>query len=193
MRSTLFDMEKKQLRQYVIQQIKSLDKNEKEAHSQRICSEIIHTNEWQNRDILFAYYPLESEIDIRILLYKAWESSETPLALPCISGKRMNFYRVDWDMRDKMKLNNRGILEPLTDWEKLEPDNFSNPLMIIPGLAFTLSGKRLGRGGGFYDRYLGRDTIILKDLTKWAAAYPCQLGEDFPIEPHDISLDKIFF
>ena len=59
---------------------------------------------------------------------------------------------------------------------------------IIPGLAFTRDGKRLGYGGGWYDRFLASAP---KDAVKIGVAYSFQILDDLPAEPHDIALTGI--
>lgn len=77
----------------------------------------------------------------------------------------------------------RGILESngpvFTDLDAID-------LAVIPGLAFTASGKRLGRGKGCYDRLLSR----LK-CRKLGLCFPFQILEDIPCEAHDYSVDTV--
>ncbi|KAF5402236.1 hypothetical protein PHET_03884 [Paragonimus heterotremus] len=71
-------------------------------------------------------------------------------------------------------------------------------LVIVPGLAFTRNGKRLGRGGGYYDRYLNwcRARSSTSELN-WpmlvALAFEEQLMEELPTQPHDVQVDRVFF
>lgn len=78
-----------------------------------------------------------------------------------------------------------GILEP-TDADVVEPKSVS--AWIIPGLAFTRGGKRLGYGGGWYDRFLASAP---KGAVKIGVAYSFQIVGDLPAEPHDIPLTDI--
>ena len=59
---------------------------------------------------------------------------------------------------------------------------------IVPGLAFTIGGKRLGYGGGWYDRLLAD---AAPDALKLGVAYRCQIVDELPVESHDILLDGI--
>jgi 5-formyltetrahydrofolate cyclo-ligase len=71
-------------------------------------------------------------------------------------------------------------------WERVEPGNVD--LALIPGLAFDTSGRRLGRGRGYYDRLLGdRGFRAIK-----AGLCPeDRLLTEIPIEPHDVLMDLI--
>lgn len=61
-------------------------------------------------------------------------------------------------------------------------------LVVVPGLAFTDDGRRLGQGGGHYDRFLPR---LRPDCRTVGAAYGEQLLDDLPTEPHDVRLDLV--
>jgi 5-formyltetrahydrofolate cyclo-ligase len=60
-------------------------------------------------------------------------------------------------------------------------------LILVPGMAFDLSGNRLGRGQGFYDRILAEVSGI-----KCGVCHNFQLLENIPTEPHDAQVDFIF-
>lgn len=78
-----------------------------------------------------------------------------------------------------------GIREP-ADADIVEPKNVY--AWIIPGLAFTRGGKRLGYGGGWYDRFLASAP---KGAVKIGVAHPFQIVDDLPAEPHDIPLADV--
>ncbi len=91
-------------------------------------------------------------------------------------------------------------LARLTDWSEVRrgPMNVREPrhgevvppsavaTWLVPGLAFTLSGRRLGYGGGWYDRLM-----VGTPGTKIGVAYSFQVVEDLPVAPHDISVDEV--
>lgn len=85
----------------------------------------------------------------------------------------------------KLRRGPMGIREPV-DADVVEPKEVS--AWIIPGLAFTRGGKRLGYGGGWYDRLLASAP---KDAAKIGVAYSFQIVDDFPAEPHDIPLTDV--
>jgi 5-formyltetrahydrofolate cyclo-ligase len=61
--------------------------------------------------------------------------------------------------------------------------------IIVPGLAFTKAGQRLGRGGGYYDRYLAS---LPSTTQKIGVCFALQLVDGLPIEPHDQKMDAVF-
>ena len=78
-----------------------------------------------------------------------------------------------------------GILEP-AEAEIVSPKAVE--VWLVPGLAFTRSGKRLGYGGGWYDRLLAKAS---KASLKLGIAHAFQVVDDLPSEPHDVLLSKV--
>ena len=78
-----------------------------------------------------------------------------------------------------------SILEP-AEADIVKPSDVE--VWIVPGLAFTKDGKRLGYGGGWYDRFLASAP---KGAVKIGVAYSFQIVDDLPAEPHDIQLTDV--
>ena len=79
--------------------------------------------------------------------------------------------------------NALNILEPENPIKINEVDVF-----LVPGVAFTVSGKRLGRGGGYYDKLLSK----YPDTLKIGITLNERIMQDLPTESHDISMDYVF-
>ena len=77
-----------------------------------------------------------------------------------------------------------GILEPtgklFTDYEKID-------VVVVPGMAFDKEGHRLGRGKGYYDRFLAK----IRNTYKIGLCFPWQLVDNVPTDEHDILMDEI--
>lgn len=115
---------------------------------------------YKNAETVFAFVSCGLEIDTSIILHRALEDKKR-LAVPrVISDTEMDFFYLQDDVPLKNQLVSGAftILEPAEFLERLEPlkVNSSASLMIVPGLAFTKDGVRLGKGKGFYDRYFKR-------------------------------------
>jgi 5-formyltetrahydrofolate cyclo-ligase len=67
-------------------------------------------------------------------------------------------------------------------------DPRSIDVVIVPGLAFTASGERLGQGGGWYDRFLAETR---EDCTVIGVAFAEQIVDEIPCEPHDRRVDVV--
>lgn len=135
-------------------------------------SRLIH---WPQTRIVAAYMNLPSEPDLQPL---RWAEQHTVL-LPRIEGKHLVFYAVQ--RNEQLQRGSFGIMEP--DPTQCEPANFRAAEMIfVPGLAFTTSGQRLGRGRGYYDRILA---VLPPQTLRLGVCFHCQLVKNLPTEPHD--------
>ncbi len=132
--------------------------------------------------LIGGFWPIQSEIDPRSLM-AALEAQGHKLALPCTprKGKPLTFR--SWQVGEKLKVGPHNTREPFPEKDEVFPD-----LVLVPLLAFTQTGMRLGYGGGFYDRTLER----LRDRQQVFAcgvAYAAQEASILPTESHDARLD----
>lgn len=127
----------------------------------RIIVEKLLATEWYRKsEILLSYCSIHSEVDTRELNERI-QADGKQLFLPRIDAgeKTMCFYKVE-DLK-KLKKGNFGVPEPRGSEsveQVMESGAFSKEkiLMVMPGVAFDTKRRRLGYGGGFYDRYLQR-------------------------------------
>ena len=77
----------------------------------------------------------------------------------------------------------KQVAEPEHDVDPSWPD-----VVIVPGLALTAAGHRLGQGGGWYDRFLAD---VRHDCLTVGVCFRVQLLDEVPLEPHDIALDHV--
>ncbi len=136
---------------------------------------------------VLAFYPLRSEPDIRPVLHE-WLGSGVRLALPRVEsdGSAMSAYGVGADI-DSLPESRWGVREPDPSLHPSIPPA-SLDLALVPGVAFTRTGERLGRGGGHYDRFLA--SLTDRTLTV-GVCRPFQLLDDLPREPHDRPVARV--
>lgn len=135
---------------------------------------------------VFSYAALPQEFDTAAI-NRMVPADGKVLALPRIIGPgRMAFFAVTPDMT--LIPNRCGINEPPPDAPAADPATLPGALILVPGLAFTLSGKRLGRGGGFYDRCL---TGVFSRLHLWGLCYGAQIRGHIPSGPHDVPVTAV--
>ncbi|MGA3170511.1 MAG: 5-formyltetrahydrofolate cyclo-ligase [Chthoniobacteraceae bacterium] len=147
-----------------------------------ICRQIMALPEWAAAQTVALYVPQPTEPDL--------------MALLGADGKRCCFPRVRGDDElDFHECHSPGLLRP-GRWRLLEPEPERCPivpdtginLFLIPGLAFTRSGGRLGRGSGFYDRFLKRADAR---AAKIGVCFHPQLVPSLPLEDHDRNMDMV--
>ena len=148
-----------------------------------------------DRGTVFAFLPTKYEIDTIPLIRSALEKGMT-VAVPRVHEKEMHFHQIT-SADGPFEKGPFGIREPPGNSPSVFPPAFPFPLLVlVPGLAFTRSGDRLGKGGGYYDRFLAgllaafpeeRKNIILA-----GAAWSVQIVDSIPVESHDIPVNCLY-
>jgi len=129
------------------------------------------------------FSPLPDEVDISPLL----RITDCRVVLPRVADNpdgepEMEFYDFD---PSAMARGAYGIDEPQCD-ASCPPELID--LMVVPGMAFTRDGARLGRGKGYYDRYIAREGFRARRI---GVCFRHQLLPELPAEPHDIPMDAV--
>ena len=152
--------------------------------SARICATIAALPQWQvaRRVALFAPQPREPDIE------QLWAQ---------VAGKMVAYPRVE---NETLVLHSVGSLHELQSgkWGLREPAADSASLIVpqsvdvilVPGIAFTRTGARCGRGGGYYDRLLSE---LAPSAFKIGVCFPLQLVGELPTEPHDYWVDRVIW
>lgn len=134
--------------------------------------------------LIGGYWPLENEMDIRPLLTALSEAGFS-ISLPRVETKATPLIFRHWEPLDSLRRGVYGVREPSSDKLIAEPT-----FLLLPLLAFTPGGKRLGYGGGYYDRTL--EAMRRKgDVFACGVAYAGQETDDLPTDAHDQPLDGI--
>lgn len=114
-------------------------------------------------------------------MLERWSAGKR-IVVPRVEGDVMSFY----DYRPDVLADGAfGIREPQSG-TPCPPGEID--LIVVPGVAFTPDGVRLGRGRGYYDRYLSLPEFR---AAKIGVCYRHQLEERLPAEPHDIRMDAV--
>lgn len=174
---TSFD--KRTIRRAVRADIAKLSDAEKENLSAQIFSSIAELQQVRQASVVAIFASLPDEPQTAAIIEQLAQSKR--LVLPRIEGDEMEFY----DISEGLHEGAFGIMEPLAT-TPIAPSEID--VMIVPGVAFTCKGARLGRGKGFYDKYLTRNGFRAYTI---GACFPCQIVEDIPTEQHDKIVDKV--
>lgn len=137
---------------------------------------------------LLAFLALPGEPDPERLL-QAWLDEGKTLWLPRLIGAgRMAFYPVD-HLAGPWEIHRWGLKEPLAGPRTWSESESGPAVLLVPGLAFDRAGGRLGRGGGFYDRFLAG--LPPSGLSRILGLCPYPLDKKIPLEPHDIRVQGL--
>jgi 5-formyltetrahydrofolate cyclo-ligase len=156
--------------------------------SKRLCEAIIRRLDEVARDVeprrplvVLAFCGVGSEPDTSSLLHQLYDHGHV-VALPRVGD--LDLSAVEWTPDSPMPIGDFGIPSPIG--EHVEAATID--VAVVPGLAFTRDGHRLGQGGGFYDRYL---PALRADCLTIGACFAEQLVDHLPIEAHDRTLDVV--
>lgn len=189
--------------------IKSLceqNKGQLSEQSVRICQSILASPQYKNAEQIFAYMALADEVDLGEVIKAALHDGKK-VALPKITdfeqGLMQFFYlEAEQALNNQTESGTLGISEP--DPQVLQPVDAntlkdSSVLILVPGRAFTKEGDRLGRGKGFYDRFLSnrllrcaRNDEALLNVTVAGVCFDFQIKKSLPVDDRDIRMDLVF-
>ena len=172
--------DKRKVRQAVRAEISKLSAEEKTTLSSQIFNKIAALEEVEKASVIAIFVALHDEPQTSDFIEQL-SCKKKRVVVPRIEGDEMDFY----DISEGITTGAFGIMEPITT-TPVEPNEID--VMIVPGVAFTHNGTRLGRGKGFYDKYLSRKGFRAYTI---GVCYPCQIVKDIPAEAHDKLLDSV--
>lgn len=185
--TTALRQRKQALRKEILGRRAGLDRAERSRLSRAITASLLDLSEFVRARCVLAYLSFGSELDTGQFV-SALQSRGCELVLPRIdlTRRRLALHRVDDPELDTLP----GV------WGIREPDPQRCPLadvaeidaVLVPGVAFTTRGDRLGYGGGFYDSLIrewrSRPPFI-------APAFELQVVEDLPLGADDQPIDGV--
>ena len=167
------------LRAVVEQRRRVLDKAKVAEDSARIIAQIEQMAAFREAKVVMMYYPVHNEVDLRPLLAK-YEGQKIFL-LPVTHRHSMEVR--PYDGEEMMRKGRLGVPEPQT-----QPYSGHIDLMLVPGVVFDHHCHRIGRGGGYYDKFLRKHPYA----TKVGVCYSFQLKKHtIPHKRADQKMDRI--
>lgn len=176
--------DKQELRKEIRRKKQSCSQEQLQKWSQAVCRLLEQTEEFQNAETVLLYYALPDEVDTAPLIRKYAGSKQILLPVVCGDDLVVRRYQNEQTLSAE---NPFGIPEPEGEDINLSKTNID--LVVVPGMAFTAEGCRLGRGKGFYDRLLSRPE--LRSVRRTGICFPFQLLPELPVEAHDIRMQRI--
>lgn len=175
---------KDEARQAARERLRSTLPEERVAWSAAIRAALRRLPEYREARTILLFACLPSEPDLLPLMRDA-ESSGRTFAFPRVDASdRMTLHRIR--SADELVLSHYKFREPPPDSEAVPLTSVD--LIVIPGIAFTPAGVRLGRGKGHYDRLLGN---AQRRAFLAGVCFHTQLADGLPSEPHDVRMDAV--
>lgn len=168
---------KNDIRATLSQRRRILSNEKVKLGSQEVVEQLLQNHFFINAKNIMLYYPMKNEIDLRTLMQPT-------------QGKRFFLpvtHRRSLEVREyigeqNLKKGRHRIPEPQTPSYKGKLD-----LIIVPGVGFDHHNHRLGRGGGYYDRFLRK----YRHVPKIGVGYKFQLVRDIPTDKHDVQMTQV--
>ncbi len=169
---------KQVLRTLLRQRTKAMSENDRAVRGAAAAHRLIESEVFVRAQSVLIYLPLRDEIDTASIARHAWAQRKTVL-VPRVDSDRGRMDAVvlqAWDV--PLQVDRMGVRIPV-DIQLWPADEID--LAVVPAMGFDRHGRRLGRGGGWYDRFLAGDF----SGTACGLALEDQIVEDIPTEAHD--------
>lgn len=171
---------KYQLRERILTLLRSQKEEERLTNSLKIAEKLYLMPEYKNSKMILFYASFDGEVDTFEMMKQAQTENKT-IALPYIDKKsNLMAPKIVQNLKD-LKIGCYGIMEPSCQDSPVVKGEIN--LVVVPGIAFDKHNNRLGRGGGYYDRFLAE---IPTQTPTVGLAFDFQIVDQLhAIEPHD--------
>ena len=174
--------EKARLRRQALDWLATLSSQARIAGDEALFRRFLALPQVESVRTVLLYHGMDTEPDTVRLLPPLWDIGKQVCLPRCLPGNQMEARLVQRD--STLVRHPYGMLEPGLDCPLIPPDQID--LVLVPGLVFDRSGGRLGRGGGYYDRWLAGFSGITAALCRDGL-----LMEAIPRLPHDLGVDLV--
>ncbi len=163
----------------------SMSETEQHQKSIAACNLLCRTPEFMSARVVMLYLSTAHEVDTATLALKCWQDGKT-VVVPKVSWDQRRMLPVEIaTLQSGLTTTGHGVREPITG--KPIPVDMID-LVVVPGVGFTLTGHRIGRGMGFYDRFLAQSEFL---GVSCGLGFEEQVVEQFPVLDHDIPLSML--
>ena len=188
--------------------LKGLSAAEREAQSQKAAASFLNSSIYKSSECVAAFFSLADEVDVLPIIARAFIDKKRVLLPRIVAGSNaMDFYELAAPVLGLQSLasalgsqteaNAWGIREPLATLPLVSKEKIpARTAILVPGLAFCKDGRRLGRGKGFYDRYLSEllaaNPAFAERGKICGYCMAAQLSENVPTEESDVRVQELF-
>ena len=183
-----FHIIKKNIRKAILAQREQLPAETRAAHSAAITARLLQLPEYRQANTVLGYMNFGAEFASSLWVERALAEGKR-LALPKVSRhtNHLDLYWVD-DPENQLAVGLWGIREPVVERCERVNDTSEIEFVLLPGVAFTRDGARLGYGGGYYDKLL---VGMARRPALVAAAFALQIVEALPQEANDVKVEWV--
>ncbi|XP_071440056.1 5-formyltetrahydrofolate cyclo-ligase-like [Hetaerina americana] len=187
---------KNSLRKELSDKINRLTPDEIRQQSDAVARKIFQHCKYKQAECISIYLSFDKEIQTEQIVHDIFAQGKKCYVPQYFKGKPMEMVRIlTFEDYQNLPQNKWNIKQPPKTEERENVfETGKLDLILLPGLGFTSSGKRLGRGKGYYDDFLVRCAASLK-CTPYTIglAFSEQLVEDIPMTDKDVFIDEVVF
>ncbi len=180
---------KRQLRNQIIKRRNQLSPPEIGDKSAQIYRRLRTLAAFQSAQSIMVYMDYKNEVQTKSIIDDCFVGGKAVI-VPVVTSKNGDMSLVEIGPQTHFKKSSLGILEPqITAQSRRQLGDID--LILAPGVAFDLTGNRLGYGGGYYDRLLAKAPAERRRIAVYGLAFECQIVESIPTEPTDCKIDGL--
>jgi 5-formyltetrahydrofolate cyclo-ligase len=185
---------KKEMRREMRLVLANLDKRWEMVGHTKVCEHLtalVSSGSAEPITDVFAWVPcFPGEVDLAGFLAEMLKT-ERRVYLPRInSGGQMSFVQIQADWAQGLERQSSGVVQPSESYgTPLDASKIKRSLVVAPGLAFDSRGRRLGRGGGYYDRFLASEAMV--NALTVGVCWSMQVVSEVPVDGHDMLMDWV--
>lgn len=172
---------KRRLRASVRTRLSLIPALDRQQASLAVCARLLSAEAFRNGGPVLGFVALPDEIDVLPALRQA-ASLGREIALPRWNPDTQDYVPALTQWETPLRPGPFGVLEPPPDAPVRSIDRLD--LILVPGVAFDRTGRRLGRGKGFFDRLLARAACA----RRWGIAFDQQIVDEVPTAAHDVNV-----
>lgn len=173
--------DKKEIRAHFLELRGSFSDGERSQLDEALFLNSVATPQFASADTILCYYPVRKEPNILpIVEYALKQGKKVAFPISHTTERHLSFHIIS--ELSQLSVGTYNIPEPSAELPEIT--DFSNALCLVPALAFDKNGRRLGYGGGYYDRFLSCFNGVSMGL-----AYSNFYVDDLPTEAHDAAVD----
>lgn len=176
-------MDKRELRRTIRALKRQMTEELIQQKSELLCRMFTATDAYRNAKALYGYMSYNQEVRTLPILEQALRDGKR-VAIPKCYGPEMRFIWIE-DLTQVEK-SSFGIPEPIADTPVADD---KTALVLMPGMAFDPQGRRIGYGGGYYDKFLAAEP----DHPTVALCFDFQMVEQFPVEEFDVPVELVLW
>ncbi|MGE4357399.1 MAG: 5-formyltetrahydrofolate cyclo-ligase [Candidatus Omnitrophota bacterium] len=180
-------MEKAEIRKIMLERLKNQTKEERRRKSLIIREKLFSLEEFKKARVLMSYVSLDYEVDTEDIIKEALKMGKVVAVPVTVKKDKIILPSKILNFEEELVEGNFGIREPKKEFLRIIPEEMLE-LILVPGIAFDMSGRRIGHGAGYYDNFL---RTIPKRTVTIGLAFDFQIVDNLPLLPHDIPVLKV--